>query len=147
MPHDGPHQGPDRVPEGASPSLISHLSLGTNRFEAARAFYDAVLATLGARRVLAHPGAQAWGRLYPEFWLQTPIDGRPAGLGNGTHVGFVAESRAQVAAFHAAALAAGGVCDGPPGPRPHYGPQYYGCFVRDLDGHKIEATFWDLSQG
>ena len=52
MPHDGPHQGPDAVPEGASPSLISHLSLGTNRFEAARAFYDAVLATLGARRVL-----------------------------------------------------------------------------------------------
>ena len=40
---------------------------------------------------------------------------------------------------HAAALAQGAHCDGPPGPRPHYGAEYYACFVRDLDGHKIEA--------
>ena len=45
-----------------------------------------------------------------------------------------------------AALEAGASPDGPPGPRPHYGEPYYGCFVRDLDGHKIEATFWDLDQ-
>ena len=43
----------------------------------------------------------------------------------------------------AAALEAGASGDGPPGPRPHYGAPYYGCFVRDLDGHKIEAAFWD----
>ena len=146
MPHDGPHDAPDAPPAGATPSLISHLSLGTNDFARSLAFYDAVLATLGARRLLAHPEAQAWGRLYPEFWLQTPIDGRPATLGNGTHIGFLAESRAQVAAFHAAGLAQGGTCDGPPGPRPDYGPQYFGCFLRDPDGHKIEATFWDFGQ-
>jgi predicted lactoylglutathione lyase len=50
-----------------------------------------------------------------------------------------------VKAFHIKALQMGGVCDGPPGLRPQYGPQYYGAFVRDLDGNKIEATFWDES--
>lgn len=124
-------------------SLISHMSIGTNRFDEAAAFYDAVLATLGARRIMEHPGAIAWGREFPEFWLQTPIDGRPAAAGNGAHYGFLASSREQVRAFHRAALAAGAKDDGAPGPRPQYGEPYYGCFVRDLEGHKIEASFWD----
>ena len=59
------------------------------------------------------------------------------------HFGFLAASRDQVHAFHVAALSAGARDDGPPGPRPLYGEPYYGCFVRDLDGHKIEAAFWD----
>ena len=61
---------------------------------------------------------------------------------NGTHSAFFAQSRAEVDAFYAAALAAGAQDDGAPGPRPHYGKEYYGCFVRDLDGHKIEAMAW-----
>jgi len=130
-----------------NPSLISHLSIGSNRFDLAAAFYDTVLATLGAKRVMEHPGAIAYGKRFPEFWLQTPIDGKPAATGNGTHFGFLAASRAQVEAFHAAALAAGARDDGAPGPRPHYGAPYYGCFVRDLDGHKIEAAFWDEALG
>jgi catechol 2,3-dioxygenase-like lactoylglutathione lyase family enzyme len=125
------------------PSVISHVSVGTNDFDQAARFYDAVLATLGCRRVLEHPGAIAWGKVYPEFWVQTPIDGKPAGVGNGTHFGFIASSREAVHAFHAAALEAGAKDEGAPGPRPHYGAPYYGCFVRDLDGHKIEAAFWD----
>lgn len=123
-------------------SLLSHVSVGSNRFEQAVAFYDAVLATLGAQQLLAHDGAVAWGRQVPEFWVHTPIDGQPATLGNGTHVGFLAASRAEVDAFHAAALAAGARDEGAPGPRPHYGEPYYGCFVRDLDGHKVEAMCW-----
>jgi catechol 2,3-dioxygenase-like lactoylglutathione lyase family enzyme len=126
-----------------NPSILSHVSLGSNDFERARAFYDRVLATLGAVRMMEHPGAVAYGRQYPEFWVQAPIDGRPAGVGNGTHFGFFAASKAQVDAFFAEAVAAGAQPDGPPGPRPHYGAPYYGCFVRDLDGHKIEATYWD----
>ena len=55
---------------------------------------------------------------------------------------FLAANPQEVHAFHQAALAAGGRDDGEPGPRPHYGEQYYGCFVRDLDGHKIEAMAW-----
>ncbi len=131
------------------PSIISHVSVGTNDFDGAARFYDAVLATIGCRRVLEHPGAIAWGKAYPEFWLQIPIDSLPASIGNGTHVGFIATSRETVHAFYDAALKAGAKADGAPGPRPRYGKPYYGCFVRDLDGHKIEAAFWDdaLAEG
>ena len=127
------------------PSILSHVSIGTNDFDRAVAFYESALATLGCRRVSAHPGAVAFGKAFPEFWVQTPIDGAPAAVGNGTHVGFIAPTREAVDAFHAAALRAGATDDGPPGPRPHYGAPYYGCFVRDPDGHKIEATFWDTA--
>jgi catechol 2,3-dioxygenase-like lactoylglutathione lyase family enzyme len=126
-----------------NPSIMSHVSIGTNQFERAIAFYDAVLGTIGCRRVMEHPGAVAWGRAYPEFWVQTPFDGQTASVGNGTHFGFGAASKAMVDAFHAAAVKAGGTDDGAPGPRTEYGAPYYGCFIRDLDGHKIEATFWD----
>lgn len=127
----------------ANPSILSHVSLGTNQFDKAVAFYDRVLPTLGCTRILGHPGAVAYGREYPEFWVQTPIDGRPASIGNGSHFGFFAPDKAAVHAFHQAALAAGAVDEGAPGPRAEYGEPYYGCFVRDLDGHKIEAAFWD----
>lgn len=128
---------------GESPSIISHVSIGTNRFDQARAFYETVLATLGIRIVMEHPGAVAYGRQYPEFWLNVPHDGGAASVGNGFHIGFIAADKAQVHAFHEAAIAAGAACDGPPGPRPAYGEPYYGCFVRDPEGHKIEAAYWD----
>ncbi len=126
-----------------NPSIVSHLSIGTNRFDEAAAFYDRVLATLGIERKMSFPGAVAYGKAFPEFWVQLPYDGQPATVGNGFHIGFIAESPEAVRAFYDAALSAGASDEGPPGPRPDYGPQYYGCFVRDLDGHKIEATFWD----
>lgn len=126
-----------------NPSLLSHVSLGTNDFERATRFYDAVLPTVGARRVADHDGMAAWGHTFPEFWVQRPFDGKAAAVGNGTHIAFLAHSRAEVDAFHAAAVEAGGVDDGPPGPRTDYSPAYYGCFIRDPDGHKIEAMFWD----
>ncbi|MEM7767431.1 MAG: VOC family protein [Pseudomonadota bacterium] len=130
-----------------NPSIMSHVSVGASDPARAQAFYDRVLATIGAKRVLEEHGAVAYGKLFPEFWVQAPFDGGPRGVGNGTHFAFVADSREAVEAFHAEALAAGGTDDGPPGPRPQYGPQFYGCYVRDLDGHKIEATFWDESAG
>ncbi len=126
------------------PSILSHVSLGTNDFDRATAFYDQVLPTLGCRRVMEHPNAVAYGKRFPEFWVQAPIDGQSASVGNGTHVGFIAWSKEAVDAFHAAAVTAGAVDDGAPGPRPDYGEPYYGCFVRDPDGHKIEAAFWDM---
>ncbi len=126
-----------------NPSMMSHVSIGTNDFDRAVAFYDKALAALGCRRMMEHPGAVCYGKKYPEFWVQTPIDGKRASVGNGTHMGFVARDKAQVDAFHRAALAAGGKDEGAPGPRADYGEPYYGCFVRDLDGHKVEAAFWD----
>jgi catechol 2,3-dioxygenase-like lactoylglutathione lyase family enzyme len=127
------------------PSILSHVSIGTNDFEKATAFYDRALAPLGCTRVMEHPGAVAYGKAFPEFWVQTPIDGKPASVGNGFHISFIAPSKEAVDAFFAAAVEAGATDDGAPGPRPDYGPPYYGCFVRDPDGHKIEATFWDMA--
>lgn len=126
-----------------NPSLLSHVSLGTNDFERAVRFYEATLKAIGACRIMEEPGGVAFGRVFPEFWVQRPYDGKTASVGNGTHVAFLAHSRAQVDAFYTAALEAGGVDDGAPGQRPHYSPAYYGCFVRDPDGHKVEAMFWD----
>lgn len=126
--------------------LVSHVSIGTNDFERAVAFYDKVMSALSCKRLMEFPGAVAYGKSAPEFWVQKPIDGYPAGVGNGTHFGFIADSKEAVHAFYDAALAAGASDSGAPAPRPHYGDAYYGCFVRDLDGHKIEAAFWDESR-
>lgn len=127
-------------------SIISHVSVGARDMARSLAFYDRVLGALGASRIIEHPGAVAYGRSYPEFWVQAPYDGKPASVGNGTHFGFYAHSREQVDAFYQAALEAGATPDGPPGPREEYSAAYYGCFVRDPDGHKIEATFWDAAK-
>jgi len=126
-----------------NPSIMSHVSVGTADLARAAAFYDPVLATLGARRVLDEGFAIAYGKQFPEFWVGPPHDGGAPAPGNGVHFAFLAPSRAAVAAFHAAALAAGGSDDGAPGPRPHYGAEYYGAFVRDPDGNKIEAMVWE----
>jgi catechol 2,3-dioxygenase-like lactoylglutathione lyase family enzyme len=120
-------------------SILSHVSLGTNDYARAVAFYDQVLPTLGIRKLMSHPYGTGYGKAFPEFWVQTPANGKPAGVGNGTHVAFLAPSRDAVIAFHKAALAAGGADDGAPGLRPEYTATYYAAFVRDLDGHKIEA--------
>ncbi|MBD2461907.1 VOC family protein [Oscillatoria sp. FACHB-1407] len=127
-----------------SPSILSHVSIGTNNFERAVAFYDKVLPTIGCKRIMEHPGAVAYGKQYPEFWVQLPYDNQTATVGNGTHIGFIAPTKESVHAFYEAALAAGAIADGAPGGRPDYGEPYYGCFVRDLDGHKIEASYWDM---
>jgi len=120
-------------------SVISHVSLGTNDFGRAKAFYDAVLGTLQIGCVMDGPGYAGYGRQFPEFWVQTPFDQGRASVGNGVHVAFLANSMEEVQAFHAKALALGGRDDGAPGFRKDYGDDYYAAFVRDLDGHKIEA--------
>jgi len=128
-----------------SPSIMSHVSLGTNDFERAIAFYDKVMPTIGAARVFQPDGIEAiaYGRAFPEFWVQTPENEKAADVANGVHFAFLAPSKQAVRDFWETALNAGATPEGEPGPRPHYGEPYYGCFVRDLDGHKIEAMFWD----
>lgn len=125
------------------PSILSHVSIGTNDFERATGFYDAVLGALGIDRFMEHPGAVAYGRAFPEFWVQSPIDGQTAGVANGSHVAFLAGTRAEVDAFWQTALKNGASGEGEPGPRPIYGEPYYGCFLRDPDGHKVEAMVWE----
>ena len=123
--------------------MFSHVTLGTDNLDAATAFYDAALAPLGLRRLLTRPehGYAGYG---PEggkvsLFLCRPYDGAAASVGNGTHIAFLAPSRAGVTAFHAAALAAGGKDEGAPGLRPHYHEHYWGAYVRDLDGNKLQA--------
>jgi len=121
---------------------LSHVSVGTNNFPRAKAFYDAVLATLEIQCVMDFEGGAGYGRSFPEFWVQKPHDGQPASIGNGVHICFSAGSEQQVQAFHAKALQLGGSDDGKPGIRPEYSPGYYAAFVRDPDGNKVEAMFW-----
>lgn len=135
-----------------NPSIISHVSMGTRDMPRALAFYDAVMPTIGATRQavvdLENLGivAVAYGKLFPEFWIQIPANNEPAETGNGVHVGFIAADKASVQLFHATALKHGGTDEGAPGPRPHYGEPYYGCFVLDPDGNKVEATYWDTGK-
>ena len=121
--------------------MLHHVSVGVTDVTRAAKFYDAVLGTLGYKRVMEFlPYALAYGEHHPEFWIQLPHDQKPMSVGNGVHLGFVARTKNQVNKFHQAALAQGGSNNGEPGPRPDYGPDYYGAFVYDLDGNKIEAT-------
>jgi catechol 2,3-dioxygenase-like lactoylglutathione lyase family enzyme len=122
--------------------MLHHVSVGVHDVERAAKFYDPVLKALGYRRVMEFlPYAIAYGetRERPEFWIGRPHNQQPPSSGNGTHVAFLAKSRQGVNKFHEAALKAGGSNNGEPGPRPDYGPSYYGAFIYDLDGNKIEA--------
>jgi catechol 2,3-dioxygenase-like lactoylglutathione lyase family enzyme len=122
--------------------MLHHISIGVADVERAAQFYDAVLSKLGFKRVMeVMPYGIAYGLRMPQFWVQLPHDQSASSSGNGTHVAFEARSKAAVNAFHAAALSAGGKDEGAPGPRPEYTAEYYGAFVRDLDGNKIEAVF------
>lgn len=125
--------------------MLSHVTIGTDDLERAKAFYDPVIATLEIGCIVHEPAHGLVGYAErpdagPQFYLVRPIDGRPAGVGNGQTFAFVAPDRATVRAFHAAALAAGGRCEGPPGLRAHYHPDYYGAYLRDPDGHKIACV-------
>jgi len=121
--------------------MLHHVSVGVRDVERAARFYDSVLGTLGYKRVMEFlPYAVAYGDSAPELWVQLPQDRNPASVGNGVHIGFKAKSKQMIVSFHRAALAAGGTDEGAAGPRPDYGPDYFGAFVRDLDGNKLEAV-------
>jgi catechol 2,3-dioxygenase-like lactoylglutathione lyase family enzyme len=127
-------------------SMLHHVSVGVADVERAARFYDATLKALGFRRVMEFmPYGIGYGATTPEFWVQLPHDGGKAEAGNGVHICFSAKTKNAVHAFHAAALKAGGSDNGPPGPRPDYSPRYYGGFVRDPDGNKLEAVFFEMT--
>jgi len=121
-------------------AIFTHVTVGTNDLAKARAFYDAVLAPLGLKRLndLGDNGS-IWGQSDAEFFVLKPANGQPATFANGGTISFVAPNRAAVAAFHRAALAAGGKDEGAVGPRGWH-PHAYGAYVRDLDGNKL-ATY------
>ena len=121
--------------------MIDHVSVPVSDLGASAGFYAKLLAPLGYAQLVERPATIGFGKKYPEFWINRPLDEQAASAGNGAHFAFFARGRAEVDAFHAAALAAGGTDNGPPGPRPHYHATYYAAFVLDPDGHNIEAVF------
>jgi catechol 2,3-dioxygenase-like lactoylglutathione lyase family enzyme len=125
---------------------LSHIGIPVTDIELSKAFYEAALAPLqmkvtmevGPDQTESGGTAVGFGAEGDNglFWI-----GDNEAVGEGVHVAFEAESRAQVDAFYEAAIAAGGRDNGAPGPRPHYGPNYYAAFVFDPDGANIEAVF------
>jgi catechol 2,3-dioxygenase-like lactoylglutathione lyase family enzyme len=122
--------------------MLSHVYVGTNDFEPALAFYSALLPELGwalkfVERDRPWAGWKPADQDRPLFLVGAPYDGAAASAGNGQMIALLAPSRQAVDAFHARALSLGARCEGPPGLRPEYHPNYYGAYVRDLDGAKL----------
>jgi catechol 2,3-dioxygenase-like lactoylglutathione lyase family enzyme len=114
--------------------MIDHVTVSVSDVAASRGFYEKALAPLGYVIVMQFPQAVGLGvGGKPDFWIGARGPGK-------THVAFAASDRKTVDAFYAAAMAAGGKDNGPPGVRAHYHPTYYGAFVLDPDGNNIEAV-------
>lgn len=125
--------------------IVDHIGFGVADYPRAKAFYSAALAPLGMTLIMevdpkTNQGGKVWACGFgkggkPEFWIGSDGKTTPP-----MHIAFVVDSRAEVRAFHAAALKAGATDNGAPGVRSQYHPNYYGAFVRDHDGHNIEAV-------
>jgi catechol 2,3-dioxygenase-like lactoylglutathione lyase family enzyme len=120
--------------------MIDHVSIAVRDLAASAAFYARVLAPLGYAKLVERTATVGFGKRYPEFWLNLRADLIPAGADTGTHICLRAPSEAAVRTFHAEALAQGGSNEGEPGPRQAAMTTYYGAFIRDPDGNKIEAV-------
>jgi predicted lactoylglutathione lyase len=118
--------------------MIGYVTLGTNDLPRAAAFYDALLAEIGARRIMDFGRGYAWGVAMdkPALGILTPYDGCAATVGNGVMVALAAASREQVDRVHRKALELGGSDEGPAGPR---GDGFYAGYFRDLDGNKLNV--------
>ena len=116
--------------------IIDHIGLAVSDYERSKRFFTQALRPLGIALVMEVEGWAGFGRGgKPELWFGTHTTPQ-----HPMHIAFLAESRDAVRAFYAAALAAGGKDNGPPGVREIYHPNYYAAFIIDPDGHKIEAV-------
>jgi catechol 2,3-dioxygenase-like lactoylglutathione lyase family enzyme len=122
--------------------MFSHVMIGTNDLDKAKAFYDKLLGTLGVP-----PGAVDRHRVFYRtktgtFSVSKPIDGKPATPANGGTIGFLANSPEDANAWHAMGIANGGTtCEEPPGIREMNGVKMHLAYLRDLDGNKICALY------
>jgi catechol 2,3-dioxygenase-like lactoylglutathione lyase family enzyme len=118
--------------------MIGYVTLGTNKYEDAASFYDELLGTIGAKRLMEGDSFIAWstGPTSPAVSITKPFDGNAATVGNGMMVAIAMDAPGKVDAFHAKALELGGTDEGAPGTR--FGNFYAGYF-RDLDGNKLNA--------
>lgn len=124
--------------------MIGYVTLGSNDLDRAKGFYDDLLGTLGAKRIMEFPesGFTMWGTGWdkPGIAVTKPYDGQEAHRGNGNMTAIPVDTRDKVDALHAKALQLGGSDEGGPGVRGEEGPQaFYGAYFRDLDGNKLCA--------
>ena len=118
--------------------MIGYVTLGTNDLARAAVFYDAIAAELDTPRMMEFDGFIAWGKIDggAGIGLTKPFDGSAASVGNGVMVALEAKDKDQVHRLYDIALANGGTCEGPPGPR---GDTFYAGYFRDPDGNKLNA--------
>lgn len=120
--------------------MIGYVTLGTNDLARAARFYDLIAAELGVGRMMEFETFIAWGDTKSPgagIGLTKPFDGKPASVGNGVMVALLAKDKDQVHRLYDIALANGGTCEGPPGPRGEDG--FYAGYFRDPDGNKLNA--------
>ena len=110
--------------------MIDHVSVGVCDLERAALFYQVVLGAVGYQKLVVRPRTVGFGKRYPEFWVNLRAAMPPVADHSGAHVGLRVRGKEMVDAFHSAALAAGGACDGAPGLRPQHGEGYYAAFIR-----------------
>ena len=132
--------------------MIGYVTLGTDDLDRARAYYDALLGTIGARRLMQFGDEDGGFTMYgtsmaaPALVVTRPYDKQPADCGNGNMVALVMDARDKVDAFHAKAIELGGTDEGAPGFRGDPSLGYYFGYFRDPDGHKL-AVFNIAPQG
>lgn len=117
--------------------MIGYVTLGTNDLARAAKFYDALLALIGAKRVMEGDHHIAWSAGGPGLGVCKPFDGKPPSVGNGVMIALSVDSKEKVGALHRKALELGGKDEGAPGPRGTSG--FYAAYFRDLDGNKLSA--------
>jgi len=122
--------------------MFSHVIFGVNDLETSRKFYDALLGTLGIGPGVANGSRYFYRSPAGLFGITKPLNGEPATHGNGSTIGFSAQSPEQADAFHAAGAANGGTpCEEPPGFRSGPAGPLYLAYLRDPDGNKICALY------
>ncbi|MBU1488940.1 MAG: VOC family protein [Gammaproteobacteria bacterium] len=130
--------------------MFTYITLGCSDLSRAAIFYDAALTPLGLQRCTpSEDGWENWlgwgtyldnGREELALWLCKPFNGEAPSTGNGSMIALKADTWQAVRDFHRAALENGGLCEGPPALRPHYGPDFFAAYIRDPDGHKLAAV-------
>jgi len=120
--------------------VLDHVTIGVSDLARSREFYEAALEPLGLAHVRTHSVLPEEVEFGPDGMTDLAIS-TAYPVGAPVHIAFAADSRAEVDAFHAAAILAGGSDNGAPGVRPQYSDRYYGAFVLDPDGHNVEAVF------
>jgi catechol 2,3-dioxygenase-like lactoylglutathione lyase family enzyme len=128
--------------------MIDHISVAVSDIARSAAFYEAVLGALGLAKVVdLSPRTVGFGKKYPEFWLNARDGLSPQPETTGIHICLRAPSEEAVREFHAAALARHGKTAGDPGPRQAAFTTYFGAFIFDPDGNKIEAVYFGQKLG